>query len=90
MLVLSRRINETIKIGDDIEIMIIDVRGDQVRIGVAAPKDVPVHRKEIYLQIQQENVKAAQAAAGGEALDAALERLMLNEKRDNDDRPPRR
>jgi len=84
MLVLSRRINESIKIGDDIEIMIIDVRGDQVRIGVAAPKDIAVHRKEIYVQIQQENLKAAQTGLSEEAaLNAALENLLMRD--DNTD-----
>ena len=62
MLVLSRRVNQSIKIGDDIEIMIIEVRGDQVRVGVNAPRDVAVHRKEVYVQIQQENLKAADPA----------------------------
>ena len=47
-------INQSIKIGDDVEITVIEVRGDQVRLGVSAPRDVSVHRKEIYLQIQQE------------------------------------
>ena len=61
MLVLTRRLNQSIKIGDDIEITVIEVRGDQVRLGVSAPRDVTVHRKEVYLQIQQEN----RAAAGG-------------------------
>jgi carbon storage regulator len=76
VLVLSRRVNQSIKIGDDIEIMIIEVRGDQVRIGVNAPRDVAVHRKEVYLQIQQENVKAAEVSASDEALVAALEGLL--------------
>ncbi|MGO8670599.1 MAG: carbon storage regulator CsrA [Capsulimonadaceae bacterium] len=55
MLVLTRRLNQSIKIGDDIEITVIEVRGDQVRLGVAAPREVAVHRKEVYLQIQQEH-----------------------------------
>ena len=78
MLVLSRRVNQSIKIGDDIEIMIIEVRGDQVRVGVSAPRDVAVHRKEVYLQIQQENVKAAEASASGEDL-FALDSLLAQE-----------
>lgn len=65
MLVLTRRTNQSIKIGDDIEITVIEVRGDQVRLGVTAPRDIAVHRKEIYLQIQQENLKAAQTSANG-------------------------
>ena len=62
MLVLTRRLNQSIKIGDDIEVTIVEVRGDQVRIGVAAPRTVAVHRKEVYLQIQQENLAAAAAS----------------------------
>jgi len=54
MLVLTRRLNQSIKIGDDIEVTVIEVRGDQVRLGVSAPRDVSVHRKEVYLQIQSE------------------------------------
>jgi len=69
MLVLTRRLNQSIKIGDDIEITVIEVRGDQVRLGVAAPRDVSVHRKEIYLQIQQEN-RAASSAPDAASLDA--------------------
>ena len=51
MLVLTRRLNQVICIGDDVEISVIEVRGDQVRLGVSAPRDVIVHRNEIYLQI---------------------------------------
>ena len=70
MLVLTRRLNQSIKIGDDIEITVIEVRGDQVRLGVAAPRDVSVHRKEVYLQIQQENRAAAQSTPEGASLEA--------------------
>lgn len=69
MLVLTRRLNQSIKIGDEIEITVIEVRGDQVRLGVTAPRDVSVHRKEVYLQIQQEN-RAASAAPDAPNLDA--------------------
>lgn len=62
MLVLTRGTNETIMIGDQIEITIVEVRGDKVRVGIRAPAIVPVHRKEVYLAIQQANVEAAQAA----------------------------
>lgn len=51
MLVLSRKKNETIKIGDDIEIVIVEIRGDKVRLGIQAPKEVPVHRSEVYAAI---------------------------------------
>ena len=53
MLVLSRKKNEQIMIGEDIVITIIDVRGDKVRIGIEAPAEIPVHRQEIYLALQQ-------------------------------------
>ena len=69
MLVLTRRLNQSIKIGDDIEITVIEVRGDQVRLGVTAPRDVSVHRNEVYLQIQQEN-RAASASPDASSLDA--------------------
>jgi carbon storage regulator len=58
MLVLSRHRDETIMIGDDIELTIVDIRGDKVRIGIKAPSAVPVHRKEVYDAIRQENEQA--------------------------------
>ena len=54
MLVLSRQKDESIMIGDDVEITIVDVRGDKVRLGINAPRNLPVHRKEIYLAIKKE------------------------------------
>ena len=60
MLILTRKSNEAIKIGDDITITVIDIRGNQVRIGIEAPIDVRVHRKEIYEKIKIENLVAAQ------------------------------
>jgi len=62
MLVLSRKKDEVIVVGDDIEITLVDIRGDQVKIGVSAPRSVSIHRKEIYDAIQQENKAAAQAS----------------------------
>lgn len=59
MLVLTRLKNETIMIGDEIEITIVAVRGDKVRIGITAPHSIPVHRKEIYVAIKQANLEAA-------------------------------
>lgn len=59
MLVLTRKENESIMIGDDIEIKVLDLKESQVKIGIAAPKSVAVHRREIYLAIQEENAKAA-------------------------------
>ena len=54
MLVLSRQRDESIMIGDNVEIIIVDVRGDKVRLGITAPKDIPVHRREIYDAIKRE------------------------------------
>jgi len=54
MLVLSRQRDESIMIGDDIEITIVDIRGDKVRLGITAPKSIPVHRREIYDAIQRD------------------------------------
>jgi len=54
MLVLTRQRDQTIMIGDDIEITVIDIRGDKVRLGITAPKSVPVHRKEVYDAIKRE------------------------------------
>ena len=60
MLVLTRKRNESIIIGDNIEVIIVDVHGEQVKLGIKAPKAIPVHRKEIYEAIQAENIKAVQ------------------------------
>ncbi len=57
MLVLSRQKDESIIIGDDIEVIIVDVRGDKVRLGINAPREISVHRKEIYEAIQAEKAK---------------------------------
>ena len=54
MLVLSRQKDESIMIGDNVEIVIVDVRGDKVRLGITAPKEIPVHRREVYEAIQRE------------------------------------
>ncbi len=60
MLVLSRHRDESIMIGDEIVVTIVDIRGDKVRLGINAPQDVPVHRQEVYEAIQRENRKASQ------------------------------
>ena len=60
MLVLSRHRDESIIIGDDIVITVVDIRGDKVRLGIAAPVEIPVHRQEVYEAIQRENMQAAQ------------------------------
>lgn len=58
MLVLTRKIGEAIRIGDDIEITVLSVQGDQIKLGIDAPKHVDIHRKEIFLAIQEENEAA--------------------------------
>jgi carbon storage regulator len=60
MLVLSRHRDESIMIGDEIVVTIVDIRGDKVRLGIDAPQDIPVHRQEVYEAIQRENRKAGQ------------------------------
>lgn len=58
MLALSRKKGEALVINNDIELTVLEIKGDQVKIGIAAPKDVPVYRKEVYLQIQEANKEA--------------------------------
>ncbi|RIW39060.1 carbon storage regulator [Bacillus salacetis] len=60
MLILSRKTGEAIQIGNDIEITVLSIKGDQIKLGIDAPKNVEIHRKEIYLSIQQENTEASQ------------------------------
>lgn len=73
MLALARKVNESIIIGNDIEITILEIKGDQIKIGVNAPKSVPIYRKELFVQIQEENKKA------GEQVDVeALKGLFTN------------
>ncbi|ADU31862.1 carbon storage regulator CsrA [Evansella cellulosilytica] len=62
MLVLTRKLNESIQIGDNIEVKVIGIEGDQVKLGINAPRNVDIHRKEIYLAIQKENSEAAHAS----------------------------
>jgi carbon storage regulator len=62
MLILARRTNESIVIGDEIEVSIVDVKGDQVKLGIKAPRSVKVYRREVFEAIQEENRKAAETA----------------------------
>lgn len=75
MLVLTRKKNESIMINNDIEITIIEIQNDQIRIGVSAPKNIPVYRKEIYLQMIEENKKAV------ESKEVSLDELKKNLKK---------
>jgi carbon storage regulator len=72
MLVLTRKSNQSIMIGDDIEVSVLSVMGEKVRIGISAPREIPVFRKEVYLEIQQD--RAAEAAENT-PVDAALSDL---------------
>jgi carbon storage regulator len=63
MLILTRRVGESLMIGDEVNVTVLGIKGNQVRIGVSAPKDVAVHREEIYQRIQQEN--SDKRASGG-------------------------
>lgn len=62
MLILTRKLGESIQIGDDIRITFLDIKGKQLRIGIDAPKEVMVHREEVYRMIQDQNLQAAQFA----------------------------
>jgi carbon storage regulator len=64
MLILARRIGESIMIGDQVEISVVDIKGDQVKLGIKAPSQVKVYRREVYAAIQEENRAAAAAAPG--------------------------
>ena len=77
MLVLTRKSNQSIMIGDEIEVSVLSIMGEKVRIGIQAPRDIPVFRKEVYLEIQQEQ----RADGGGKAeVDEALRRISTPEK----------
>lgn len=60
MLVLSRQRDESIIIGDNVVVTVVDIRGDKVRLGIQAPQEIPVHRREVYEAIQRENLRASQ------------------------------
>ena len=82
MLVLARKINESIMIGDDVELIVIDIRGDQVKLGIRAPKKIAVHRKEIYEEIQQENIAALKSELTEDTLKDFSD-LFMKKKKDN-------
>lgn len=65
MLALARKVNESIILNDNIEVTVLEVKGDQVKIGINAPKDVPIYRKELFVQIQEANAAAANTVNPG-------------------------
>ena len=94
MLVLSRRVGESIMIGPDVVVTVLEVRPDLVRIGIDAPRDVEVHREEVFVEVQQANRSAASPAPQDvEALAAGMRDDPKHKKNPDDDtatRPPRR
>jgi carbon storage regulator len=73
VLVLTRKTNQSIMIGDDVEVTVLAVSRDKIRLGITAPRDIPVFRKEVYLSIKDENAETDEGAAG--AVDEALDEL---------------
>ncbi len=73
MLALARKLNESIIINDNIEITLLEIKGDQVKLGISAPKSVPIYRKELYVQIQESNQEAAKNTASPEDVKKLLD-----------------
>ena len=76
MLVLTRKSNQSIMIGDEIEVSVLSVLGEKVRVGIQAPRDIPVYRKEVYLEIQQD--ETTPVASPRDEVDEALNRLSTS------------
>jgi len=76
LLILTRKVGESVAIGDDIQVSVVEIKGTQVKLGIRAPRDVTVHRQEIYLKIQEENKRAAEVSrdALGSVEDLILKR----------------
>jgi len=78
MLVLTRKSNQSIMIGDDVEVSVLSIMGEKVRLGISAPRDVPVFRKEVYLEIQAERGQVTPGGSAGRHVDEELERLRTS------------
>jgi carbon storage regulator len=81
MLVLTRKSNQSIMIGDDIEVSVLSIMGEKVRIGIQAPRDIPVFRKEVYLEIQEERAETAATSGGTPATGSGLRAEVDSELR---------
>jgi carbon storage regulator len=77
LLILTRKVGESVAIGDDIQVSVVEIKGTQVKLGIRAPRDVTVHREEIYLKIQEENRRASQVST--DAL-GSVEDLILKKE----------
>ena len=82
MLVLSRKKGQSLMIGHDVEITVIDIQGDQVRLGISAPKSVAVHRKEVFEEIRQENVQANAMTNPGDELKTIIRIFDKEQKKE--------
>jgi carbon storage regulator len=78
MLILTRRVGETLKVGNDVDVTVLGVKGNQIRIGIKAPKNVAVHREEIFDRIQREAELAARAGKPNEAPSATDEETVAD------------
>ncbi|HPI94020.1 MAG TPA: carbon storage regulator CsrA [Deltaproteobacteria bacterium] len=76
MLILTRKVGESVAIGDDIQISVVEIKGTQVKLGIRAPREVSVHRQEIYLKIQEENLRASDVSK--EALGSVEDLFLKN------------
>jgi carbon storage regulator len=82
MLVLARKFNESIMIGDEIEVIVIEIKNDQVKLGIKAPRKIAVHRKEIYEEIQLENIAALSSKFKPEDLKSFTNFLKKDKKQE--------
>jgi len=80
MLVLSRKVNQSIIIGDNIEVMVVDIKPDQIKLGIVAPDNVKIYRKEIYLEIQKANIEAMNKKVSPSILKSILKKTKQSNK----------